>query len=150
MCHLGGAYRDGNGTPKDLERAEFWFRRATAHGSLEGSFLLGALCRSCGRYEEALAAYSVGAQQNFPPSIYWLGRMYAEGKGISANANKAIDLWRHASDLGHYYAARNLAIMHLRGRFGLAEVPRGICILFSAIRHAIPVARLNSHTNFFR
>ena len=133
-----------------MERAEFWFRRATAHGSLEGSFLLGALCRSCGRYEEALAAYSIGALQNFPPSIYWIGRMYADGMGVDANADKAIDLWRQASNLGHFYAARNLAIMHLQGRFGLAEVPRGIAMLFSVIRDVIPVARLNSQSNFLR
>jgi TPR repeat protein len=150
MVHVGFAYQKGNGVPKDVERAEYWYRRATDAGSLEGSFRLGGLYVSSGRFDEALAAYSIGASQNFPASLYWMGLMYFTGKGVSPDPDKAIELWRQASAKGHAYAARDLALVHIHGRYGMGGVFTGVAMWLSAARKFIAISLRNPKSDLLR
>jgi TPR repeat protein len=150
IIHTGFAYQRGNGVSKDLERAEYWYRRATDAGSLEGSFRLGGLCRTCGQFDEALAAYSIGASQEFPASLYWMGRMYFNGMGVGPDAEKAIQLWQQASAKGHPYAARNLAFARLNGRYGVGGVFRGVAMWLSAMRKGAAIIFRNPQSDLLR
>jgi TPR repeat protein len=147
MIHVGYAYQEGNGVPPDTEKAEDWYRRASDAGSIDGSFRLGCLYRMSHRFDEALAAYSIGESQNFPPSIYWMGRMYLNGMGVDPNHDKAMDFWRRASALGHPYAARNLAFDHLNGRYGLRGFVRGLVMWLAAMRDGIAIALRNPRSD---
>jgi len=150
MIHVGWAYLKGHGVPMDLERADYWYRRATEAGSLEGSFRLAGLCRTSGRFDEALAAYSIGESQNFPASLYWLGRMYFNGMGVERDRDKAADLWRRASAMGHPFATRNLAGIHLSGRYGVGGIFKAVVLWLAAIRDVILISKHDPHSDLFR
>jgi len=147
MIYVGHAYQTGEGCPKDAERAEYWFRSATETGSLEGSFRLAGLYRASGRFDEALQLYTISAALNFPAAITWIGRMYSDGLGVEPDLDKAIELWRRASVLGHPYATRNLAMLYIKGRYGLAGVFKGVGMLLSAIRDAVSISIQDPKSN---
>jgi len=73
--------------------------------------------------------------------------MYSDGLGVEPDLDKAIELWRRASVLGHPYATRNLAMLYIKGRYGLAGVFKGVGMLLSAIRDAVSISIQDPKSN---
>jgi len=73
--------------------------------------------------------------------------MYSDGLGVEPDLDKASDLWRRGSILGHPFAKRNLALLYLKGRYGLAGVFKGVSMLLSAIRDAVAISIRDPKSN---
>jgi len=128
MLYLAQAYM-GDFLPKDLVKAKYWYSRASEIGSPGASHMLGQVCRHLGEQEEAFAAYSRSAGKGFMPSLFRLGKMYQHGVGTKKDMKKCQKLLTEAASRGHLLAKRDLAILHLRGAFGLKSIPKGLTIL---------------------
>ncbi|HUZ12111.1 MAG TPA: tetratricopeptide repeat protein [Caulobacteraceae bacterium] len=125
MIYIGWAFAKGRDVPRDLARAEHWYRRAAETETPLAGLMLGNLYASQRRYPEALRAFEGGALKDHPASIYRIRRLYYEGQGVPRDEDRAKALWERAAELGHLFAKRNLALMRLRGRYGVAAMPSG-------------------------
>jgi len=133
MLDLAYAYANGLGVQVDLYIAEAWYRRAMEAGSPYGSYGVGAMNSRKKDFGKALQAFRAGAASDFVPSLYRMGRIYKRGLGVEANPAQAREFWQRASDLGHVRAKRDLAFMLMSGKFGIARIPSGAALLWSAI-----------------
>nr|VFJ60874.1 MAG: Sel1 repeat-containing protein [Candidatus Kentron sp. FM] len=83
---LGNIYYHGDGVPKDLEQARYWFRKAAEQGYAPGQFNLARLYRE-GKgveqdYSRAVRWYEKAAKQGLAMAQFFLGKSYAEGQGV--------------------------------------------------------------------
>jgi len=51
--------------------------------------LKASACYYLEEFEDAIQSYKQAAEGGYPRSYYWLGRMYQEGLGVSANEDQA-------------------------------------------------------------
>jgi TPR repeat protein len=150
MNFLGGCYSVGDTVPKDIERAEALFRRASDAGSIEGTYKLGLLMRREGDFSKAVGAFIVCAAVEYVPGMDKLGIMYLKGEGIEPDTAKARALWERASAKGNLWARRHLASLLLSGRCGVGEIPRGLRLLASAMIGAAKIADPDRPTDLLR
>ena len=68
QADLGLAYYDGNGVPKDLEKAAYWFTKAAEQGNAPAQCNLG-FCYSKGE----------GVPQDKNKAIYWYTKAAEQG-----------------------------------------------------------------------
>ncbi len=72
-------------------------------------------------YAAAIELLTPVAEKNYAPALTMLGRLYAEGKGTAADANRAYDLFLKADDFGHVAAALEIAkLSHSHPRSAIA------------------------------
>lgn len=126
MLQLGCVYYDDKIVDRDFEQAETYFRRAAQGGALLGQYFLGRLFLRQGRYEEALSAFSYASGKGFAPAIHYLGKMYLQGKGVTADPKKAIELYSRAADRGSVAAKLGLSSILLANRRGPGDFWRAI------------------------
>ncbi len=92
---LGQRLEAGLGTPRDVDRAEAWYRESAMQGNPLGQFLLAQLYESgdLGAPDHARAAqwYMRAAAQSHPEAQAALARLYETGKGVPQS-------YRHAAD----------------------------------------------------
>ena len=130
---LGWMYFEGTGVAKDIEKALHWFERAASLGSREGAFYAGRAAMSLGRYADAINSFQVGARQDYGPALLWLGLAYTRGLGVPVDLAKGTEYLRRAESTGNHFAQREIALLMLRGKYGLAKVPLGLLFLPYAI-----------------
>ena len=70
------------------------------------------------------------AKEGDAMSQYNLGVMFAQGKFMEQNDNKAVYWWRKAAAQGHSMAQNNLAIMYMQGKGGLERSDEEAAKLF--------------------
>lgn len=119
MFQTGWNYHQGNGVPKDYNKAFAWFHRAADNGDPRAMYLIGVM------YEEgqgvsrdltkAVSWYQKGAKQNEPNPMYSLGRMYHFGLGVQRDQHLAAHWVRKAAELGHWEAMRVLGVWYYDG-----------------------------------
>jgi TPR repeat protein len=150
MVYLAHAYRTGIGTGIDLRQAEDWYGRAAKRGSTLASYELGRVCLELKRYADAKEAFNVGTAKSYAPSMHMLGMMYFKGSGVDSDLSKARDLLERSAALGHVFAKRNLAMLLIKGRFGLLQVPRGLWLLLSGFKNAVTTLCADPHSDRLR
>ena len=69
---LGQAYEAGQGVPRDLHQAQYWYRAAAAGGSGKAAFALGEMAESIERPD--------GLPQDLGIAIAWYRRALADGE----------------------------------------------------------------------
>jgi TPR repeat protein len=107
----------GNGVEQDLEKARFYFERATETvGSLEGWLALGRIY-FFGKgvpkdYSKALSIYRI-VEEDSDNAIgqLMLGRMYRDGLGVPRDFAKAKEHLCRAADKGNVIAVSELGIV---------------------------------------
>ena len=90
--NLGVMYLNGEGVPKDADKAFKWYQKAAAQGGAEAQYILGWM------YESGVAVpkgsvkavewYQKSALQGSARGQYGLGLMYLQGDGISKDEIK--------------------------------------------------------------
>ena len=82
VCLEADCHFFGHGTPKDIQRAVFFYAKAIKHGSSKASLALGKIFEEGDGLEqdlgEAYRLYS-SVQDQEPYALYCLGRMWEEG-----------------------------------------------------------------------
>jgi uncharacterized protein len=150
MLYVGEAYRFGKGIDIDLVQSQRWFERAASCGSLLGAYEFGRLLYEQKRYNEAIAAFEIGARQSYGPSLNMLARMYLNGQGVSTDINRGRELLEDATAIGNVFAKRSLAGLLLRGTFGPLAFLRGIRLFFGALKDILVVAPGNPSSDRLR
>jgi TPR repeat protein len=141
MVYLGEIFRDGIGTPVDIDESEKWFEKAWASGNISGLLHLGGLYLGKEQYEKAENVFKMAADRNYPPGIYWLARIYLRGPERFRDQKAGIDLLERASSLGHVHAKRDLSKYLLHGSSGILGRIRGlgfrVILFFDVFRIAL-------------
>lgn len=70
-------------------------------GDAEAQTDLAVLFLSYGKSESAIYWLEVAAKQNYSGSMYWLGRCYIDGKGLTADENLGVMWIAKAASLDH-------------------------------------------------
>ena len=76
---MGDCYAEGDGVPKDLEKAAYWFRKAAKQGLKEAQYALGA-CYANGE----------GVRENLRQAAYWFRKAAAQGSKEAKEALKEL------------------------------------------------------------
>lgn len=140
--NLGWMYHTGAGVDKDLDKAKHYYQQAADSGSPIARHYLGTLYRAKGSFNDALHWFELATKDNYLPSIYWAGSMYLLGEGAPQDVKKAEIYLRTATDKGHVYARRDLAIALIKGSFGHREITKGV---FEWLASIISGMRLGAH-----
>ena len=118
----------GNGVLKDEALALEWFRKAASLGSAKGAFYYGRAAAIAKNYPEALRFFNQAAQKDYSPAILWLGLVHIRGYGVPVDLAKGLTCLRRAAALGNFYAQRELAVLMIKGKLGLANVAAGLVL----------------------
>lgn len=112
---LGFMYYQGKGTQRNLVTAESWFKQAFERGDEQASVGLFRIYVERSEYSEALRYMRRMARKHYPPALYWLGRMYYNGYGVTKDLNRALIYFTLAARYGHFVGMRDRAKSLMRG-----------------------------------
>lgn len=113
-------YRDGVQVPRDIEKAEHWFRLSAEAGNNSSEYALGKLLLEQGRNDEAVNWLEQSAEHGNVFAMYRLGKLYFAGEMVEKNIDTALKYFTAAAERGNQYAQYALGKFYLQGR----EVPR--------------------------
>ena len=117
---LGGAYKYGEGTKKDLKEAFKWFKRSADSSFSQGLLELGwAYDYGDGVKKDPKAAYNCylkGAQINDFECMYEVGKCFYYGSGVKKDLAEAAKWYRKAAELDEENAQYDLAMMYHLGK----------------------------------
>lgn len=116
---LGWKHYEGNGAPKDFDRAAHWLRRAADQNHHAAQVRLGNLYEwGHGVPEDPRIAaqwYQRAADGGLAPAHFALGKLHLDGIGTPKDAVKAAAAFRRAADAGFPMGAFVLAQLHQSG-----------------------------------
>ena len=99
---VGWMYYVPEGVTKNVEQAEYWFRRAASVGDAEAQFGLGLVLQNTDQGQEAKKWFELSVQQGFAASQYRLAMMYLHGlNGINVDIEKGQGLLADGAKAGH-------------------------------------------------
>ncbi len=133
LLQLGSVYSDDKLVDPDLEQAEAYFRRAADGGALIGHYLLGRLFLTQRRHEDALRAFSYASGKGYPPAIHYLGRMYLQGRGVTADHKRAKELFSRAAERGSVAAKLGLSTILMQHRTSSGDLWRAVWLRMTGI-----------------
>ncbi len=146
---LGAMYARGDGTPRDPEKAIYWYLRAAEQGNPAAQYNLGL------KYEEGLAVnkdpvqalswFEKAALQGHTEAQYKAGLYYAEGKGLEGkNARpdfkRAAKWFERAAKRNHIEALNNLASLYISGEGVEQDFETAMDLYVRAAERADPLA----------
>jgi len=112
MVALGVAYRDGQGTSRDLAKAELWLTRAAGEKNPTAKLELSRLLKGTGRTSESLRMLYEAAEAGQVGAQFELGRTYL-AKTPSPDVASALKWLKAAADQGSVPAMRELGLAYL-------------------------------------
>ena len=125
---LGFMYRTGLGTPRNLQRAGYWFEKAARQNDVGGQYWLAESYRRGeglpASPELAFEWFQRLAERGYAPAQYQVALAYAEGRGIGRDEAAAVAWLQRAANGGHPMAARRLAQAYRQGELNLPRDPQ--------------------------
>jgi len=101
MFHVANLYYEGNGVPKDFQKAKTWYTRAAERGLADAQYQLGTMYEhgigTIQDIQKAFIWYTKAAEQGLSIAQYKLATMYADGSAVSQDDRKA-QLWLNNAD----------------------------------------------------
>lgn len=129
MFNMGQAYKLGRGVPRDMAKAEDYYRRAAQKGHVRAADNYGILLFQTSRQTEALPWLNAAADRGEPRAMYILGIAAYNGDYTPKDMVRAYALMTRSAATGLQQAQSSLAAMNdgipLEQRqqgVGLAEV----------------------------
>ena len=116
MYRLGFMYEFGQGVAENNIQAAEWYRKAIDKGNYEAMYRLGVLYYEVNNYEQAFVYLNKAAEYNYMQALNSLGVMYSNGRGVTRDDAKALELYRKAADRGLPVAMYNVGYMYANGR----------------------------------
>ncbi len=138
MIYLGHAYKCQG--PSGYSEADKWYRMAYLQKSSSALLHLALMNYQEGRIQEAKNLWLEGVSKNDAPSMFWLASLYIENPSIKEGKYEIKSLLEKASALGQIRAKRRLAIMLMKGNFGILSIFRGIYVFFDFLISGFAVA----------
>jgi TPR repeat protein len=119
FSYLGKMFRNGEGTPENIDLAVQLYKSSAKLGWTPSMFTLGTMYEH-GRgvkrdYSEAIVWYSLGSKLGHTGCQINLGCMYDSGAGTPQDFKKAYEQYLLAAEQGDIDATYNLAMMHEHG-----------------------------------
>lgn len=130
---IGSMYFNGRGTAVDRGKAVWWCERAAEIGHLPAFVLLYKIYSMQEEWDAARNALEIAAIQGYSPALYYLGRLYRFGMGVTKDNERAHDYFKRAWARGHVFALRELAGSYMRGERGLLGIPNGLVMLARSV-----------------
>lgn len=85
--------------------------------------------------------YQKAAAQNYAPALNNLARLYADGRGVTQNLPKAIELWSRAAEAGNATARFNLGVQYANGSGVKKDMKKAADYLLKAAESGLPEAQ---------
>jgi TPR repeat protein len=126
---VGWMHYTGHGIPKNETLGLEWYSNAAVLGSAAGAFYLGRHALRTTNYAEALRHFRAAAEKEYSPALLWLGFAYTRGYGVPVDLAKGLSYLERAADLGNFFARRELAILMIKGKLGMANFAVGLVLL---------------------
>lgn len=115
MFVMGTAYYDGDGVKRDRVRCVELLTRAAALGHIKANHDLGCFYyygygfpEGFRNWQKSAELLAKTAQQDYTPSMTFLGSMYENGEGVIQSAEMARALYERAAELGDELGERGL------------------------------------------
>ena len=123
MYNVGTAYRDGEGTPQDMEKAFYWIKKAAQHDIVDAMFEIGLMYyRAQGTEKDDVQAFSwckKAAENDHVNAMNWVGSFYEDGEGVIQNFGKAVEWYEKSAEGGNAHAAFSAAYLYDKGATGV-------------------------------
>ncbi|WP_428331795.1 SPOR domain-containing protein [Novosphingobium sp.] len=112
MFNMGQAYKLGRGVPRDMGKAEDYYRRAAQKGHVRAADNYGILLFQTSRQSEALPWLNAAADRGEPRAMYILGIAAYNGDYAPKDVVRAYALMTRAAATGLQQAQSSLAAMN--------------------------------------
>ena len=112
MFNMGQAYKLGRGVPRDMGKAEDYYRRAAQKGHVRAADNYGILLFQTSRQAEALPWLNAAADRGEPRAMYILGIAAYNGDYTSKDLVRAYALMTRSAATGLQQAQSSLAAMN--------------------------------------
>ena len=120
LLNLAYDYEEGNGVPKDKQKAFELFQKAANLGSINGMFWTGMYYI----YGEvtpkdsprAFAWCKKAAENGQDDAMFVTGELYLRGEGVVRDVQKGVEWLKKSAKAGNMYAMYNLGEMYLNGK----------------------------------
>jgi len=112
MFNMGQAYKLGRGVPRDMAKAEDYYRRAAQKGHVRAADNYGILLFQTGRQTEALPWLNAAADRGEPRAMYILGIAAYNGDYTPKDVVRAYALMTRSAATGLQQAQSSLAAMN--------------------------------------
>jgi tetratricopeptide (TPR) repeat protein len=132
----------------DLDKAKRWWRFAYERDSSSGLFCLAAQYIKQGNYAEAEKIYLVGKSKNDAVAMFRLAKLYVLTGQFHWSSPEVKTLLETAASLGHAAAMRDLWMWHMKGAYGILNIPKGIFLFFYFLYRGA-VFSLSNHPNAY-
>jgi uncharacterized protein len=125
---LGWAYEHGSAnTPKNLQEAAKWYRKAADQGHAEAQYRYAYLLDKGSGVKknpaEAAKWFRMAAEQGFAAAQVKIAQAYHEGRGVPKDYAKAVDWLEQAAENGDAWGQCLLGVMYRLGE-GVAKNPK--------------------------
>ena len=141
---LGKAYRDGLGSPVDLEVAAEWFRKSAEAGSDCSAYALGKLLLEQGKFSQARSWLQKAATQNNQYAQYRLGKLLLIGaEDVPKDMDAAIRHLKDSAVQGNQFAQYTMGKLYLLGHEVKADYEEALRYLSQA------AAQGNTYAQYF-
>lgn len=142
IFRVGWHFYTGTAVEADVGKAEACFKRVIDSGSAGAArnyavYYYGMVYFVSHDFDKAREIWELGDRDDYPPTVYWLARMYRKGEGVAKDPAYARELYERAASRGLAQAKADLTLLLLSGRFGLRGIIRGF-------RMAIEVGKAGS------
>ena len=119
QCELGKKYASGDGIPRDIRKAAYWYFKAAKQGDAEAQLRLGFFYFNghvvSKDQKKAASLYAKAARQGHAEAQRQLADSYFMGDGIPEDRKKANILYFNAAKKGNVDAQYCLANNYLKG-----------------------------------
>ncbi|MEO1489648.1 MAG: tetratricopeptide repeat protein [Pseudomonadota bacterium] len=115
---LGWAYENGRGVELDYKAAAHHYRIAAQGGNEHSRWRLGVMIdegRTLGELSEAVALFTIGAQNGYLDALVSLAVMQATGRGTERDFTAALGSYMKAAKAGNAAGIRGVALMIVLG-----------------------------------
>lgn len=131
MEAVGWRYWTGTGTIADMQKAQQYYRRAIAGGSLIAQINCARLLAANDQHSEAVKILEQGASSDFVTAFFWLARLRYDRDASTEVANEIRPMLKRAVQKGHPGAQQLLSKLMLKGKFGFLAIPTGLQLALS-------------------
>jgi uncharacterized protein len=99
-------YQNGEGIPKDINKAIKWFEKSANKNEISSQHNLGVIYLNLKKYDKALVWFKKAAKDGmgYTPSIYNIGLIYLYGWGVKSNYSLSLKYMKLAKKLGYTQA----------------------------------------------
>lgn len=123
---VGGMYYKGNGAPKDLEKAKYWYKRAADRNDAKSQYFLGLIYRQEGKLKTAMEWLEKSSNQGYALATFRLSVNYSRVRGVPVDQDKALVLMEEAARRGNIKAKMEYAKLLMKGRKGFVNIFLGV------------------------